>query len=157
MDDAGPQMTGDDRLRLIALDEEDLGVLSAHMQDAVLKVGEMSWMAGERRFVLAMNRFAWEAGAGDGGRRRKYQRRRAALRFERVETVKSAGIDRDAKETVLELLALSFEPRESPSGDIVLHFAAGATLRLSVECLEAELTDLGPAWSTPHAPQHVLA
>lgn len=150
-------MTGDDRLRLLALDVEDLAIVSAHVQDAVLKVGDMLWMAGERRFVLAMNRFAWEAGADGGGRRRGYQRRRAALHFERVETVKSAGIDREAKETVLELLAVGFEARESPSGDVVLQFAGGATLRLLVECLEGQLADLGPAWSTPRAPRHVLA
>ena len=149
-------MSGDDRLRLIALDPEDLSVLSAYVQDAVLKVRDISWMAGEKRFVLAMNRFAWEAAAGPG-RRRSYQRRRAALHFERVLSVRSTGIDRDASEVVLELLAVSFEPLESPSGDVVLHFAGGATIRLAVECLEAKLTDLGPAWSTPHAPRHVLA
>ncbi len=150
-------MSGDDRLRLIALDPEDLAVLSAHVQDAVLKVGDISWMAGENRLVLAMNRFVWEAAAGGRGRGRSYQRRRAALHFERVLSVRSTGIDREADQVVLELLAISFEPRESPSGDVVLHFAGGATIRLAVECLEAQLADLGPAWSTPHAPRHVLA
>jgi Protein of unknown function (DUF2948) len=149
-------MTADDRLRLIALDTEDLAILSAHVQDAVLKIGEMSWIREEKRFVLAMNRFAWEH-VGKGGRRREYQRRRSALHFERVEAVKSTGLDRDAKEAVLELLAIRFEPRENPSGDVLLDFAGGATLRLSVECLEAQLADLGPAWSTPLLPRHSLA
>ena len=149
-------MTADDRLRLIALDTEDLAILSAHVQDAVLKIGEMSWIREEKRFVLAMNRFAWEH-AGKGGRRREYQRRRSALHFERVEAVKSTGLDRDAKDAVLELLAIRFEPRENPSGDVLLDFAGGATLRLSVECLEAQLADLGPAWSTPLLPRHSLA
>lgn len=153
MSDAGPDTTSDDRLRLVALDEEDLAVLSAHVQDAVLKVGEMIWMAGEKRFVVAMNRFVWEAGAQKRGRR---QRRRSALHFARVQAVRSAGLDREAKAAVLELLAVGFEPAASPSGDVVLTFAGGATVRLSVECLEAQLTDLGPAWSTPHAPRHVL-
>ena len=150
-------MTDDNRLRLIALDNEDLAVLSAHVQDAVLKVGEMSWLADEKRFVLAMNRFAWEHAAKGPRRRRDYQRRRAALHFDRVEAVKSCGFDRDAKETVLELLAIRFEPRESPSGDVLLDFAGGAGIRLSVECLEAQLTDLGPAWSTPLLPRHAVA
>ena len=149
-------MTADDRLRLIALDTEDLAILSAHVQDAVLKIGEMSWIREEKRFVLAMNRFAWEH-AGKRGRRREYQRRRSALHFERVEAVKSTGLDRDAKDAVLELLAIRFEPRENPSGDVLLDFAGGATLRLSVECLEAQLADLGPAWSTPLLPRHSLA
>ena len=150
-------MTDDDRLRLIALDTEDLDVLSAHVQDAVLKIGEMRFIASEKRFVAAVNRFAWEAMAGEGRGKRDYQRRRSVLHFERVEAVHSTGIDRDAVETVLELLAVRFEPRASPSGDVLLDFAGGATLRLSVECLEAQLTDLGPTWSTPHAPRHILA
>jgi hypothetical protein len=149
-------MTVDDRLRLIALDAEDLLVLSAHVQDAVLKVDDISWMPRENRFVMAMNRFAWDAAVGSR-RKRAYQRRRAALHFDRVEQVKSVGIDRRAGQAVLELLAVTFEPRGEPSGEVVLDFAGGPTIRLSVECLEAQLTDLGPAWSTPHQPRHVLA
>jgi hypothetical protein len=150
-------MTVDDRLRLIALDTEDLAILSAHVQDAVLKVGEMSWIPQEKRFVLAMNRFAWEHAGKGAHRRRDYQRRRSALHFERVEAVRSAGIDRDGNDAVLELLAVRFEPRENPAGDVLLDFAGGATIRLSVECLEAQLADLGPAWSTPLLPRHRLA
>ena len=149
-------MTGDDRLRLIALDADDLAVLSAHVQDAVMKVGEISWIAEEKRFVLAMNRFAWEHAVG-ARRRRDYQRRRTALHFERVEAVKFCGFDRGSTEAVLELLAIRFEPRQPPSGDVLLDFAGGAGIRLSVECLEAQLTDLGPAWSTPLLPRHSLA
>lgn len=150
-------MTGDDLLRLIALDTEDLAVVSAHVQDAVLKVGEMSWIADEKRFVLAMNRFAWERAVKGSRRRREYQRRRAALHFERVDAVRFSGFDREAKDAVLELLAIRFEPRHNPAGDVLLDFAGGAGIRLSVECLEAQLTDLGPAWSTPLLPRHALA
>lgn len=148
-------MTGDDRLRLIALDTEDLAVLSAHVQDAVLKVGEIGWIPKEKRFVMAMNRFAWEAAKGSR-RKRDRQRRRAALHFDRVLSVKSAGIDRGARENVLELLAVRFEPRQTPSGDVLIDFAGGATIRLAVECLEAQVSDLGPAWSTPYQPRHNL-
>ena len=149
-------MTGDDRLRLIALDADDLAVLSAYVQDAVLKVGDMSWRRREKHFILTMNRFAWDA-LGGSRRKRDYQRRRAALHFARVEGIRSVGIDRAESETVLELLAVRFEPREEPSGDVVLDFAGGPTIRLSVECLEVQLTDLGPTWSTAHVPRHVLA
>ena len=148
-------MNGDDRLRLVALDTDDLAVLSAQVQDAVLKVQDLRWLAREKRFILAMNRFAWDAMPGSR-RRREYQRRRSALHFDRVESVRSAGINRQSGDAVLELLAVRFEPREEPSGDVVLDFAGGPTIRLSVECLEAQLTDLGPAWSTPHAPRHSL-
>lgn len=151
---AGPAPEAD-RLKLIALDEEDLAILSAHVQDAVLKVGDIAWLPTDRRIVLAINRFAWEVTAGKG-RRVGHQRRRAALRFDRVLSVSSTGIDRGAVEKVLSLLALRFEPAKSPSGDLLLDFSGGATIRLGVECLEVELTDLGPAWSTDHAPRHIL-
>src|SRR5215207_1429319 len=118
-------MTADDRLRLVALDTDDLAILSAHVQDAVLKVGDMIWMPQEKRFVTGMNRFAWETARKGGGRRREYQRRRSALHFARVEAVKSTGIDREATDKVLELLAVRFEPREAPSGDVLLDFSGG--------------------------------
>jgi hypothetical protein len=149
-------MTDDDPLRLIALDTDDLAVLSAHAQDAVLKVADMTWLPKEKRFVLAMNRFVWEKAGKGSWRKREYERRRSCLHFDRVEAVQSAGLDRDARETVLELLAIRFEPGDSPSGDVLLDFAGGASIRLSVECLEAQLADLGPAWSATHAPRHIL-
>jgi len=144
-----------DLLRLVALDTDDLAILSAHCQDAVLKVGDLRWLPAEQRFVLSMNRFVWEI-AGSGWRKQGYQRRRSALHFDRVGSVRSSGIDREAPETVLELLAITFEPGVSPSGDVVLDFAGGGTIRLGVECLEARLGDLGPAWATAHAPHHIL-
>jgi hypothetical protein len=149
-------MSDDDRLRLIALDAEDLAICSAHIQDAILKVRDMAWLPAERRFVLTMNRFVWEAMLDDAPGDTEYQRRRAALHLARVEKVRSTGIDRGAPDTVLELLAVRFEPGDGPSGEVVLDFAGGAAISLGVECLEAQLTDLGPSWATPHAPRHVL-
>jgi hypothetical protein len=146
----------DDLLRLVALDTEDLAVLSAHAQDAVLRVADINWLPREGHLVLGVNRFAWESTPGGTWRRRDYQRRRSALHFARVGKVQSAGIDRTARDTVLALLAVRFEARNPPSGDVVLDFAGGATIRLAVEVLEVQLTDLGPAWSTPVAPRHVL-
>jgi hypothetical protein len=150
-------MPDDERLRIIALDAEDLAILSAHVQDAVLKVKDIRWLPKDGHFVMAMNRFVWEAAAVATWRKREYMRRRAVLHLARVIKVQSIGIDRDKPETVLNLLAVRFEPGESPSGDVVLEFAGGAAIRLAAEVLEAELTDLGPAWSTPHAPRHVIA
>ena len=150
-------MPDDDLLRLIALDIEDLAILSAHVQDAVLKVKDIHWLPRDGHFVLGMNRFVWEAAAIGSWRKREYLRRRSALHLARVLDVQSTGIDPSRPDTVLNLLAVRFEPGESPSGEVVLDFAEGAAIRLSVEVLEAELTDLGPAWSTPHAPRHLIA
>ena len=91
---------------------------------------DINWLPREKHFVLGMNRFVWEAAPSGSWRKREYQRRRSALHFARVEKVQSLGIDREAATTVLELLAVRFEPGDAPSGDVVLDFAGGATIRL---------------------------
>jgi len=149
-------MPAADRLRLIALDAEDLAVLSAHLQDAVVKAGDMSWLPGQKRFALVLNRFAWEAVEKGLRRKKSYQRRRTGLHFDRVASVQSSAIDRAGKDNVLSLLAVQFHETESPAGEVHLVFSGGGTIRLSVECLEAQLSDLGPAWSADHAPRHSL-
>jgi hypothetical protein len=149
-------MPADDRLRLLALDAEDLAVLSAHLQDAVVKTGDMTWLPGQKRFALVLNRFAWEALEKGLRHKKSYQRRRTGLHFDRVSNVQSSGIDRAGKDDVLSLLAVRFHENESPAGEIQLVFSGGGMMRLSVECLEAQLSDLGPAWSAEHAPRHTL-
>jgi hypothetical protein len=139
-------------LKLIALDAEDLDVLSAHLQDAVLKIGDVHWLAGEKRLVLTLNRFVWEA--VDGRRTRGFERRRAALSFARVTSVKSHRLNREAPDTVIDLLALRFTATDEPSGVVELIFAGGGVLRLEVECLEVALADLGAAWATGTCPEH---
>jgi hypothetical protein len=149
-------MPAEDPLRLIALDSEDLAILSAHAQDAVLKACDIQWLPKERRFVAALNRFVPGKPAGLF-RRREHQRRRAALDFSRVTGMRSTGLDRNNPEQVLCLLAIRFEETNPPSGVVELVFAGEATIRLDVECLEARLADLGPAWATAHAPRHPAA
>jgi len=142
-----------DLLNLVALDEEDLQILSTHLQDAVLRVADMTWLAAEKRFALVANRFNWEK-AESGAVRRGFERRRAGLHFDRVFAVTSRGIDRGKSDQVLELLAIRFTGKDAPAGEIELDFAGGATIRLEVECIEAALSDLGAAWATDALPQH---
>ena len=143
-----------DMLKLVALDEEDLQVLSAHLQDAVLKVSDLQFIAREQRFVLTANRFVWEEARPKFLRKPQYQRRRAALHFNRVTAVKATGIDRQKQDDVLSLLTIGFVPSDAPAGTIELTFSANAAIRLSVECIEAQLTDLGAAWETESLPRH---
>ena len=135
-------------LKLIAFDTEDLAVLSAHLQDAVLKVGDMAYLPQEKRFAAITNRFNWEAGA------KRNERRRSGLRLERVLAARVQGFDLQDKATVLSLLAIEFTPAEAPEGHVTLLFAGGAAVQLHVECIEAELKDLGPAWQTRSRPRH---
>jgi hypothetical protein len=141
-----------DALKLIALDSEDLEVMSAHLQDAVLKVGDMTFLPREHRFALVANRFDWE-GAAEGQNRR----RRTGLSFARVMAARVSGLDLTQRETVLNLLAVTFHETASPSGQIDLVFSGGGTVRLEVECLEGQMSDLGPAWQTAACPAHVVA
>jgi hypothetical protein len=147
-------------LKLIAFDEDDLRVMSAHLQDAVVRVSDMAFLPRERRFAMMANRFDWvDALAPEQGRaaRKRLKRRRTGLRFERVLGAKVQGIDLSDKRVTLALLTVSFTPSttpEAPDGDVTLTFSGGAAIRLSVECLEAELKDLGAVWSAKRAPEH---
>ena len=145
-------------LKLLAMDSEDLEVLSAHVQDAVLRVEDMGFAQPDKRFALLINRYAWEAGRnGSGAKRTSGKRKRSALRFDRVISAQCAGFDAGAKDGVLELLTMTFQSGDLPAGEVVLSFAGGGTVRLEVECLEARLHDLGAAWAARGRPDHALA
>ena len=139
-------------LKLIALDNDDVAVISTHLQDAVLRVGDICWSPAEKRLVVGVNRFDWPA-ALDG--EPNYKRRRTALRFDRVLNLKCRGIDPADGTAVLNLLAVEFVENDPPAGIVTLVFSGGAALRLEVECLEAELTDLGPSWPAAARPIHI--
>jgi hypothetical protein len=142
-------MSKHEPLRLLAEDQDDLAVISAALQDAVAKVGDMEWDAKGRRFTLALNRFLWEApGALLAGRVR------AGLQFGSVMGVKSRNLRRDAPDAVVELLAVSFEPGEAPGGQVRLAFAGGGDVLLDVECIDAALADVSAPWPTPSTPAH---
>jgi hypothetical protein len=142
-----------DPLKFVVLDEEDLEVVSAHVQDAVVKAADVLWRPQEKRVVVALNRFDWE-GAQNG--ESEFHRRRAALRFERVLSCKCRHVDPASKDAVLNLLAVEFAETDAPAGVVTLTFSGGAALRLDVECLEAELADLGPSWTACGCPAHAV-
>jgi hypothetical protein len=142
-----------DPLKLIALDGDDIEVVSAHLQDAVVKAADIHWRPSEKRVVVGLNRFDWEAA---GAASPEFRRRRAALRFERVSACKCRNVASAEKDKVLNLLAVSFATTDGPSGVVTLMFSGGAALRLDVECLEAELADLGPTWVTECCPAHLV-
>jgi hypothetical protein len=140
-------------LKLIALDQDDIAIVSTHLQDAVVKVADIVWLPGEKRLVLGVNRFDWEA---CGEVTPCFQRRRTALRFDRVHALRCRNIDPKAKDAVLNLLAVEYSETDNPAGVVTLIFSGGAALRLEVECLECELADLGPTWTAAARPAHVI-
>jgi hypothetical protein len=128
-------------LKLIALDADDLSVISAHVQDAHVQAADIIWRQDEKRLVIGMNRLDWEQTlAGETSPRRLI----AALRFDRVLACKSRDIDLESPEQALDLVGIEFHPGEPPGGSALLLFDHGGALRLDVECLECQLTDLGP-------------
>ena len=136
-------------LRLLAEDADDLAVISAALQDAVAKVGDIEWDARGRRFTLALNRFCWEAPGALLG-----ERVRAGLQFGSVLAVKARNIRREPRDAVVELLAVSFEAGDPPGGHVRLAFAGGGDMLLEVECVDAALADVSPPWLTPSTPAH---
>ncbi len=139
-------------LRLHALDAEDLAFVSAHLQDALVRVGDICFQPRKRRFAFVGSRFDWAAEI-EG----RLERCRCGLNFEDVTRVRCLKVARDRPDAVLELLAVTFEPGpEPPSGLVRLIFAGGAEIQLEVECVEAQLADLGPRWRVAARPCHTL-
>jgi hypothetical protein len=137
-------------LRLQALDEQDLAVISAHVQDAIVRVGDIAYLPKKRRFGLEVARFDWLA-AAEG----RLERCLTALHFEAVKSVRCQRVPRDAPDTLLMLLAVTFEPSgEPPGGFARLIFAGGAEIRLELECIEAALADEGLRWKASCQPGH---
>ncbi len=145
LDDTPPTPTGPvEPLRLLAHDGEDLSIISAALQDAILRPVDIVWEKGARRVTLALSRFCWECGG---------TRVMAAMQFGDVVAVKSRRLPR-GPETPLELLAIDFEPGDAPGGRVILMFAGGGDLRIDVECLDAVVTDLSERWPAKAAPAH---
>ena len=136
------------RLRLAASDAEDLDVLSARLQDAVFKLKDARWQPKQRRFAAVVNRLQWE----EGGKTRV----RAGLHFNGVLKAQSSMVKLGAGEAVVSILALRFTPKggEDPGGEIEVVLAGGGAIRLTVECIEAELADLTAPWTARATPDH---
>lgn len=144
-------------LALLAFDAEDLEVISAHCQDAVVRLSDLAFQPKAGRFVLLLNRFDWETAAtGDNKTDKAFQRRQSALRFDYVSSAQTQNLNLAKKEDVVKLLAIKFEPGTAPAGVIYFFFSGGGEIRLEVECIEAALKDLGAIWETNARPDHKL-
>ena len=134
-------------LRLTAADTDDLAIISAQMQDAVMKRADLRFDQKRHRFALVANRFAWDALP-------ETQRRRAGLHFDDVESARSVGLTKLPAGAVLSLLAVTFAPDKDLSGTITLNFSSNIHIRLTVSCINATLSDLGGTWGTASTPAH---
>lgn len=138
-------------LHFVALEEADLAVISAHLQDSIVRIADMAYLPRERRFALLCQRFDWLA-----SEQGCIERCQAGLHFDAVRHVRFAGFDLTKKDRILNLLSIVFEPSELPAGEVVLTFSAGGAIRLEVDCIEAQMADLDLRWKARHKPGHEL-
>jgi hypothetical protein len=138
-------------LKLAVGDAEDLEVISARLQDAVAKLKDITWLPKKRRFAALVNRLQWETGAAT--------RVRAGLHFDGVLKVQSSKVKLGAGEAVVSILAVTFTPNggEDPGGAVEIVLAGGGGIRLTVECIDAELADLTQPWAAQGKPDHESA
>lgn len=167
-------------LKLLAFDNEDLEIISTHCQDAVVRISDIGFVPSERRFALILNRFDWENSIDTGAKNHnQHRRRRSALRFEYVKSVKKLNMDLTKKDSVKDLLAICYQQNpapvgsnqqntdkqstnpestdldsKGPEGTISLIFAGQSEIKLEIECIEAILQDLGAIWETKSMPEH---
>jgi hypothetical protein len=144
--------TSDDSLKLLALDREGLGVISAHAQNTCVKRADMVWLPKQRRFVVAGMRFDWVK-----AKRGPAERVSSVLRFDRVQKVSRLGLPQGDKDVTLNLLGVTFQKTDPPAGMIMLAFADGALIRLDVECVEVELCDMDDRAPAESCPGHKLS
>lgn len=156
MTDARFEDAGAAPLYLAAEDAEDLKIIAALVQDAVLPIGEMTFQPRHRRFALLLNRFRWEDRDAADRTGRAYERVRALLVVEGVLKVRTQGINRDQQDTVLSLLDLGFEPGEDGAGRVILTLAGDGAVALEVEALGVSLKDVTRPYAAPshRAPEH---
>jgi hypothetical protein len=143
-------------VNLGAEDAEDLQVISALVQDAVLPVTEMTWRPQDRRLVLLVNRFRWEDLAAANARGRAVERVRSLLVIDNVLAVSSQGLDRRDTDLVLSVLSVGFEPGDDGAGHVLLTLAGDGAIRIGVEALDVTLKDVTRPYRAPsgHVPDH---
>jgi hypothetical protein len=136
-------------LRMVAFDREDLQIMSANLQDALIRVVDMAFLPRSKQFVLVGSRFDWVAAASG-----KWERCRTGLHFEHVCKVSCSGFTQRDRTLILNLLSIGFTETAAPAGEVELIFSAGYALRLQVECLEAKLRDYDVRWKAKALPGH---
>lgn len=141
-----------ENLKLKAESPEDLQIISAIAQDAIIRVSDITFNKSAATLTIALNRFKHELKAGDRGERVK-----SGLRFNNVLALQSVGIDRSDPDAFMVLLSIDFMPsKPKPTGEVTLVFSGGGQIRAEAEMLEARLVDYSPARETNSVPLHPL-
>jgi hypothetical protein len=145
-------MVSGGEVKLAATDPEDMVVLSALLQDSVIPISEMIYLAAESRFALVANRFRWEDASAEKISGQIYDRVRCGVTFDRVTAVRRRNFDHAKRGQMFDLLAL-----QATSAYVDLVFAGSATIRLEVEKIQCHAEDFGDPWPTQWRPEHDLS
>ncbi|MBB4657860.1 DUF2948 family protein [Parvularcula dongshanensis] len=141
-------------LALLAADAEDLQVVSAVLQDAVAKVGDMAYLPARRRFAFVANRFVWEEGASKT--KGPFTRVRAGIHFDDVTAVRKLNLDTSDPGAVVDVLCVAYEGGED-GGTVTITLAGGGAVALDVEAINATAEDISEPWRTQSKPDHETA
>ena len=140
-------------LKLIARTEEDLRVVSAHLQDAIVNVNDIANLKKNKILLLQLNRFMWED--VEKGVFRKNKRIRTILKFENVIKVYSKNIYQDKKDKFLDFLTIETNKMTDNNYEMKILFAGGSIVKIISEIIEVTLDDQGDAWVTKNKPKHI--
>jgi len=139
-------------LKLIAKTEEDLRVVSAHLQDSIASISDIANLKKNKIFLMQLNRFMWED--VEKGVFRKNKRIRTILKFENVLNVFSKNIDQLEKDKFLDFLAIETIKMPDNNYEMKIIFAGDSIIRITSEVIEVTLDDQGEAWDTKNKPKH---
>ena len=141
-------------LKLLAKNQDDLKVISAHLQDSIVTVKDIIFLKQNRTFIMIVNRFMWED--IEKGVFRDRKRIRCAIKFEEVVKVESKNINQKNRNKPLECLAIKSSIAEDESHKIKIFFAGDSIITIVVEVINVILQDLGKSWRAKYIPKHKI-
>ena len=141
-------------LKLNATSDEDLRVISAHLQDSITQIKNIAHLKKNRIFLIQFNRFMWED--AEKGVFRKNKRIRCAIKFEKVLEAKVKNINQKNKNRLLECLAIKCNLLKNENHEMKIFFAGDGVITLLVESIDLMLQDLGEPWNVKYTPIHKI-
>ena len=139
-------------LKLIARTEEDLRIISAHLQDSIVSIENIASLKKNRIFLMQLNRFMWED--VEKGVFRKNKRIRTILKFDNIIEVNSKNINQKSKDKFLDFLAIECNQMPNENYEMKLIFSGDSVIKVVAEVIEVALDDQGEPWDTKNKPKH---
>jgi hypothetical protein len=140
-------------LKLIARTEDDLRIVSAHLQDSIASISDIANLKKNKIFLMQLNRFMWED--VEKGVFRKNKRIRTILKFDNILKVNSKNINQSKKDTFLDFLAIESNQMPDNNYEMKITFAGDSVIKIISEVIEVTLDDQGEAWDTKNKPKHI--